>query len=78
MLPVVGIKYHSIYILCLPSTQGYGYLRLQEDGAEAPPSDAFGFTFVETLLVSIVGHQRSALRCAGAEHGSYGLNKNDK
>jgi hypothetical protein len=35
-------------------------LMVRESGVEATPSDALGFTFVETLLVAIVDHQRSA------------------
>ena len=35
-------------------------LKLREDGVEAPPTDALGFAFIETLLVSIVDHQRNA------------------
>lgn len=59
-LPVASIKYHSIYALCLRVLRDMATLKFREDGVEATPSEMHGFTFVETLLVAIVEHQRGA------------------
>lgn len=61
-LPIVRIKYHAIYAICLRLLRDMATLKLQEDnGPVETASPASGFTFVETLLVAIVDHQRDAL-----------------
>ena len=74
-LPVAGIKYHSIYVLCLQVLKDMATLKLREGGIEAPTSDALGFAFVETLLVSIVDHQRTAQLSKLLPHLSCWLDK---
>jgi hypothetical protein len=60
-VPVAAIKYHAIYALCLQILKDMATLKLQEDNRSVEAtSHALGFRFVETLLVAIVDHQRSA------------------
>ena len=60
-VPVAAIKYHAIYALCLQILKDMATLKLQEDNRSVEAtSHALEFRFVETLLVAIVDHQRSA------------------
>jgi hypothetical protein len=68
---VAGIKYHSIYVLCLQVLKDIATIKFREDGVEATASDALGFTFVETLLVAIVDYQRSTQISKLVPHLSY-------
>lgn len=59
-LPVAGIKYYPICVLCLQILTDMSTLYLQENNKSIGlASPAAGFSFVETLLVAIVDHQRS-------------------
>lgn len=57
--PVASIQYHAIHALCLQILTEMAFLKFEEDGRDATTaSTEAGFVFVDTLLVTIVEHQR--------------------
>jgi hypothetical protein len=57
--PVASIQYHAIYALCMQILTEMAIFKFEEDSRDTTAARReAGYIFVETLLVTIVEHQR--------------------